>query len=86
MKLKYVVYDNSYVVVFGEYAQHKDVGIKYHTATSAGFFTMQEIDTPPNSKFCCSRMIEVNCYGESISLGLKSKPDDKFLLEKLFNS
>ena len=87
MKLKYVVFDEAFPVVFGEYAQHSEVKIGLACKpTSAGFFTMTEVDTPDGSKFCSSRMIEVNLYGESVSLNLKPKPDDKRVLENLFNS
>lgn len=86
MKLKYVVFDDVFPVVFGEYAQHREVKIGLACKpTSAGFFTMAEVETPRESRFVGTRMIEVNPYGESISLNLKSKPTDKFLLEKLFN-
>jgi len=84
MKLKYVVFDHTMPVVFGEYFQHSDVrgrGIP----TSAGFCSIREIDTPENSANPCVRMLKVSCYGESISLKLKSSPEDERLIERMLN-
>jgi hypothetical protein len=85
MKLKYVIFDNLYPVVFGEYAQHSEVKIKFRTPTSAGFVQLREEDAPANSRFCSARITTASCYGESISLNLKSDPKDERVIENLFN-
>jgi len=85
MKLKYVVYDECYPVIFGEYANHSDVSLKYKKPTSAGFVSLHEEDAPEGSPFCQVRILTASCYGESISLGVKSHPNDARLIERLFN-
>lgn len=85
MKLKYVIFDNLYPVVFGEYAQHSEVRIKHRMPTSAGFVQLREEDAPADSRFCSARITKVSCYGESISLGVKSDPKDERFIENLFN-
>ena len=85
MKMKYVVFDGAYPMVFGEYFQHKDVRA-LGRPTSAGFLQIKEVEARPEHNTCCAQYTEVHPYGESISLGLKSKEEDKFLLEKLFNT
>ena len=85
MKLKYVVYDDCFPVIFGEYFKHTEIQT-FKQATSAGFVSLQEVDTPEGSQYYCSRMIKANCYGESVSLGIKSKgKEDERLLERMFN-
>lgn len=86
MKIKYVVYDNFYPVIFGEYFKHTDVKGGYKQATSAGFVRLQEIDTPEDSAFCQCRITKAHCYGESISLNLKSRgEEDARLIDKMLN-
>jgi hypothetical protein len=85
MKLKYVIYDDCYPVIFGEYFKHTDVRT-FKQATSAGFVSLKEVDTPESSQFCCARMLKAYCYGESFSLGVKSRgEDDARLIERMFN-
>lgn len=85
MKLKYVIFDKFYPLVFGEYAQHKDVRINGMRPTSAGFLYLKEIETPPGSNFCQVRILKAECYGESISLNLKAQPGDSEIIDKMFN-
>ena len=85
MKLKYVIFDKFYPVVFGEYAQHCDVRISGRRATSAGFLYLSEIDAPTNSKFCQAKILKADCYGESISLHVKAEPGDDAIIDKMFN-
>ncbi len=84
MKLKYVVFNEAFPVVFGEYFAHRDIKAMGEP-TSAGFFSLKEVEARPEHDTCSVKWIEVHPYGESVSLGLKSKETDRFLLERLFN-
>ena len=59
-KQKYVVTDNKEMIVFSELIQHKE--FKSFNPTSAGFISI----------FVKDGQTDCLCYGESISLGLKS--------------
>ncbi len=86
MKLKYVVFDTAFPVIFGEYFQHREVNGPGGKPTSAGFLTVSEIDTPEGSSFCQARILKATCYGESISLGVKSRGEqDAHLIDKMLN-
>lgn len=81
MKLKYVIFDHSLPVIFGTYFEHRDVR-NLGTPTSAGFCSIHEIDTPENrTDICACQMVEVQVWGESISLGLRSDINDARILE-----
>lgn len=55
--------------------------------TSAGFCDFAEVDTPTERiDISSAKMYEVKTFGESVSLGLKPKPGDARLLERMFNS
>ena len=62
--VKYVVTKDNEIIVFGELMQHKD--FKHMNPISAGFiaFGINKQGNPT-----------CNCYGKSISLGLKSRED-----------
>ena len=82
MKLKYIIFEEAYPVLFGECHKHSDlkrVGI----ATSAGFCSVREVDAPASS--VSLRRMEVHCYGKSESLGIGSMPHDAAIIERLFN-
>lgn len=73
MKLKYI--KNHYgFVIFGETIQHKDIRIP--EIESAGFCYLSSE----------GGMVRAICYGESISLGLKSKETDSEEMTKFLNS
>ncbi len=86
MKLKYVIVDDCYPILFGEYYQHS-VFKNRGTITSAGFCSIKEVETPSDRMDITTvTMTEVSVWGESISLGVKSDPEhDKRLLERMFN-
>lgn len=82
MKLKYVVIDECLPITFGEYFQHKKFS-NIGKITSAGFYNMRIVNKPDA---ICPEYTEVTCFGESIGLGIKSRPiEDKALLERLYN-
>ena len=84
MKLKYVIYNDSQPVLFGGYFQHNQV--RAGVATSAGFCSIREVPTPPESHICTATTFEVQVWGESISLGVKSQPHDAELIARMLNS
>lgn len=73
MKMKYIMFDETFPVVFGEYFTHKDVTVpNAGKPTSAGFFSIQDG--------------KVQTYGVSVSLELKSKPEDAFFIQHLLGT
>jgi hypothetical protein len=72
MRTKYIVTKDNVVVVFPDMLQHAE--FKHMKPISAGFI---EIFADDNGDVKC------DCYGESVSLELKSRPDiDKILASK----
>lgn len=67
-KLKYIVVDESHPVIFPETLVHADVGRRFNV-TSAGFCQRY-----PDGKW--------RCWGESLSLGIKSDQFDEDLLNE----
>jgi hypothetical protein len=73
MAMKYIISDTGIPVVFSELQQHRDVArAMFKKVVGAGFCYIAE-----------DRM--VTCYGESISLGIKSRGDvDSSILNRAF--
>ena len=69
-KVKYVVTKNEEIFVFSELQQHKE--FRLFNPISAGFISFGVKDGNPTC----------GCHGESISLGLKSRPEQDTLLAK----
>ncbi len=75
MKIKYVIFDDIAPVLLSDCQQHADIRCQYRP-TSAGFCSYVFNETT------CE--LDVTCWGESISLGIKSKPDiDSHLIKRL---
>lgn len=79
-KMKYIRFENNYggniFIVFSGDLIHKDVG------------RMTEIQNPDLIAISAGFVgigSRVSCYGESISMRLKSKPEDSELLQNQFN-
>lgn len=70
-RVKYVVTKEREIIVFSELMQHSD--FKHFQPISAGFISFG-VDKGGNPS--CS------CYGESISLGIKSNPEEDTLMAK----
>ncbi len=75
-KMKYIVMDNGQwdaPVIFDEAVQHFEmVGYLSGTLLSAGFVVF----TPTG----------LECYGESISLGVKARPEDTELINRMIGA
>lgn len=71
MKGKYIKTQDGEIILFPEIMQHKE--FKHFTPISAGFFHI-------------SADYEVQCYGESISLNLKSDEEDTKIAKRQFNT
>lgn len=70
MKIKYITFDTGLIeaiIIFPEYVMHRDIGIQGEIL-GAGF--IEVIDG------------QWNCYGESISLKVKSRPEDSKIANK----
>lgn len=68
LKQKYIKTDNKRIVIFSELFQHSE--FRNLKPISAGFIV---IGAKSKGEPTCE------CYGESISLGLKSDPEDTIL-------
>jgi|WetSurMetagenome_2_1015567.scaffolds.fasta_scaffold966895_2 hypothetical protein len=68
MKIKYVMFDGAFPVVFGEYIKHSDVSVKDLKPTSAGFI---QLGMPG----------EITVYGKSESLDLAPTEDDDAIIK-----
>lgn len=73
--MKYVIIGNAFPIIFHEAIEHAAVAGSNIPATSAGFVDIEQSDGK----------IFAKCYGESISLELKSDPCDSELIETLLN-
>jgi hypothetical protein len=69
MRLKYVMFDEFFPVLFGEYCNHADVTIKGLKPTSSGFVNVTSEG--------------VFCVGNSFSLQLESNTDDTEIVRNL---
>jgi len=73
MTLKYVIFNDCLPLLFGEWFKHSDTATgRLGIPTSAGFCYRKDDGT-------------WFAYGESISLGLKSTPDDSKTLTNAFS-
>jgi hypothetical protein len=72
LKQKYVITKRKVIIVFSELLQHSD--FRHFDPISAGFisFGVNKEGNPT-----------CNCWGESISLGLKSRPDEDTKIAKM---
>ena len=71
VKVKYVITKNKEIIVFSELFNHSD--FRDNDPISAGFISFG-VNNQGNPT--CS------CYGESISLGLKSNPEEDTMIAK----
>ena len=78
-KLKYILDEYGNFAIFSESNSHSDMARGFHfKPVSAGFCTIAvgykhgEFDNNGEEK----RMVNVHCFGESISLKLKSRTED----------
>lgn len=67
---KYVIVEGS-AIVFSAAIQHKDMVGYNRKCSGAGFVTFHYKEDSPEGDY-----IYVKCYGESVSLGIKSNPED----------
>jgi hypothetical protein len=77
MGLKYVIVNDGALelpIVFSDILIHAEVALRYRNVVGAGFLTVGDN--------------EVNCYGESLSLGVKSRGevDTKIVNRYLFGN
>ena len=80
---KYVIQSGIYPFVFSGATKHSEACP--HGGTSAGFFSVNASATR-KKQWSEEPYLEVSCWGESLSLNLKSDPEhDKIMLEMLFN-
>jgi hypothetical protein len=73
-KTKYVITDRNIIIIFPEYIEHRQ--FSSFNPISAGF-----ISIGVNGKGAMS----CQCYGESISLGLASRPEDTEIAARQLN-
>ena len=82
---KYVIQNEVFPFICSAGTQHSD--LCRYGGTSAGFFSIRPHPTRMQNEYSLTPYLEVECWGESISLKLKSNPEkDKVILERLFNA
>jgi len=74
-RFKYVIVNGTYPRLCSEAETHKSLAGGLHV-TSAGF---ARLDIDPASR------LSVSCFGESVSLKVKSDPIDSMLIERMFS-
>ena len=70
-KVKYIITKDNKIIVFNEWFQHSD--FRHFEPISAGFISFGV--NKDNNPTC-------SCYGESISLGLKSREEDTAIAKR----
>jgi hypothetical protein len=81
---KYVIIDGCKPVIFSGANQHSDFR-SVGDITSAGFVSIEEVDTPEGSRIYTVKMFKAHCFGESVSLKMKPSDFDEYLIERLLN-
>lgn len=76
MILKYVIYDFVYPVLFPRGINHSDILFNNKKPTSAGFCKINMIDGE----------LFIRCFGESLSLKLKSHSEDVDIIKTFISS
>jgi len=76
MKLKYLIFDNNFAMLFADPITHRSAAKSYHQkVTGAGFCSIE---------FNANKL-NVSVWGESFSLGgMESKPEDADVIASLF--
>ncbi len=67
--MKYIRTNENQIVIFSTYYSHSEIARKFDGAKSAGFIVG-----------IGSGIDDLKCTGESVSLGIKSHPDDTEIL------
>jgi hypothetical protein len=77
-KLKYINFENLGIIIFEEHVEHAILASKMgDKPISAGFVSLPDKDECGN---------KASCYGESVSLNIKSRPlEDTNLLQRRLN-
>ena len=78
LKQKYIRTDENKIIVFSELLQHNE--FKNFNPVSAGFISISTKKVEHNMQYYYET--DCACYGESVSLGLKSNEEDTALAKK----
>jgi len=81
-ELKYVVTENGDFAIFSKLTNHCDVHGLYGKVVGAGFCTIAVGYKPKWELGEEERIVNVHCYGRSVSLGIESRKED----EEIINS
>lgn len=82
MRFKYILDAYGNFAIFSESDVHRDMARGMHnTIVSAGFCRIEVGAGKPHGY----EEVEVICFGESVSLGLKSRPEDGEIITKKIN-
>lgn len=72
MRLKYIIYDYNTVAIFNDLISHDRMCPLNVSPISAGFVNIS-VD---------NNDLRVDCYGQSYSLGISSRPEDSGIVRK----
>ena len=81
--MKYVMFDNSFPIIFQEGIAHNEIKVKNMSPTSAGFISIVP-STSIFKKNKASAYFDIKVYGESLSLNLKPSDRDLQVFERYF--
>lgn len=86
-KLKYILDKYGNFAIFSDGNSHSDMAKGFHfKPVSAGFCTIAVRYKATEDYFDdIKEIVNVHCFGESISLGLKSKEEDENIINKKIN-
>jgi len=70
--MKYVITEYKNFAIFSKTTNHSEIGIEL-------------FGKPISAGFCHFENGKIKCYGESISLGLKSREEDSDIINEKFN-
>lgn len=84
IKLKYIMYDDETFVIFPVNFSHSDMVDRYKKVSSAGFAYL--IPHQEEKKLSTVLTYKARCFGESVSLKVKSKEADSQIMEREFST
>ena len=85
MKLKYIVTKNNNFAIFSETSNHNDIARGLDGIPAGAGFCTIGIDTPYLNALRGNNSISIHCYGQSISLKIKSRPEDEEIISNKIN-
>ncbi len=88
--MKYIIDDHNTFLIFSKVIKHSDVKPQgLGMVVGAGFCTIRLGYVPDKCTDDCGSektVVNVHCYGESTSLGIKSREEDEVIINQKINN